>query len=55
MRTCNHCKKPLGKLEGEGVMCECGELFILCLACLEELGGGNCPKCGEFMAVFIES
>lgn len=52
MKICSHCKKPLGKLEGEGVQCECGELFVLCDTCINELGGANCPKCGEFMAVF---
>lgn len=52
MKICEHCKKELGKLDGEGIMCECGALFLLCSTCINELGGGNCPKCKEFMIVF---
>ena len=52
MKTCEHCRKKLGKFEGEGVMCECGGLFVLCKNCLNDLHGGNCPECGEFCAVF---
>ena len=54
MKQCTHCKKPISKLEGEGVMCECGELFVLCSVCIKELHGANCPKCKEFVIVFDE-
>lgn len=52
-KECSHCKKKLGKMEGEGVQCECcGDIFILCEACITDLHGAKCPTCGEFMAVF---
>jgi len=56
MKACSQCKKQLNKLEGEGVQCNsCGEVFVLCSTCINELHGSNCPKCGEFNAVFDES
>ena len=52
MKVCIHCKIKLGMLDGEGVICPCGELFVLCAVCIKDLAGANCPACGDFSAVF---
>jgi len=54
MKQCENCKKKLGKLEGEGIQYEeCQEIFVVCMDCIKNLSGANCPHCGNFCIIFL--